>query len=120
MASLPSVTIVDRLSDHHSSGNVSLDIRNSPELTKQRDNGAVFLHRLFCPGAKASGTRLSDDVEVVFERDRQAMQWTYRLPGLTVVLVQLGRSLNGIVEHGHRKAVCLKRSQLTNHLLNGG
>jgi len=67
LTTIPSVTIVDRLSDHHSSWNVGLDVCDSSELTEHLDNGAVFLHRLFCPRTEAGGARLANDVEIVLE-----------------------------------------------------
>lgn len=65
--SIPSITVVDRFSNHHRSRNISLDVCNGSELTEHLDNSAVFLHRLFCPRTKACGAGLADDVEVVFE-----------------------------------------------------
>jgi hypothetical protein len=67
--SLPSVAIIHRLGDHHSSGHIRLDVRHSAEITKHLHDRAVFLHRLFGPCAEAGGAGLSSNVEIVFERD---------------------------------------------------
>jgi hypothetical protein len=108
---LPSIAVVDRFSDHHSSGHIGLDIRHSAELAQNLNNRAVFLHRLVGPCTEAGSARLTFDVEIVFQRDRQSMQRAYGLARALEVVVQFLRSLDGIVEHGHGEAVRLDESQ---------
>jgi hypothetical protein len=97
--------------DHHSSRHIRLAITDSTKFLQHVNERGIVFGWLVHQRREANSTILPLNVEVVFERNRQTMQWPYSLAGFLEVLVERFGLLYRFIEEDIAETIRLYMNQ---------
>ena len=106
--------------DHHGRRHVGLAVSHRPQLLQHIDQCRIVLGRLIHERREADCAVFPFDIEVVFERDGQPMEGSYRLTGSLEVLVEGLCLLNSLIEEGIAETIGLNARKLTFPTISSG
>jgi hypothetical protein len=93
--------------NHHRCRDVCLAVPHSAELLQHVHQGGIVLRRIVYERREADGAVFAFDVEIVLQRDRQAMERSNDLPCAIEMVIEGFGGFDRLVEERVAKAVQL-------------